>query len=213
MIRPTRRVLTAALAAVLLFPLLVIVEQAIQHGYSPARQAISELALGKEGWLQAVAFCSLAFGTYVLAVLIREVTHARAATALLTVAATFTLLSAFIRADPSSAKDTSVHGAVHQAMGILTFVCIVAAMFLLTRPLRADPQWKTFGLGTLVWASICVPIFFLPPVLGDGRFGIAQRVLVGMLISWIAATLLFARQRAVVGTTPSPLALPRGAGQ
>jgi hypothetical protein len=44
--------------------LLVLVLHGVQADrYHPLSQAVSELALGQDGWLMAIAFCSLGTGT------------------------------------------------------------------------------------------------------------------------------------------------------
>ena len=56
-----------AIALIAAFPLLVLVLHGVQAGrYHPLSQAVSELALGRDGWLMAIAFCSLGTGTQAL---------------------------------------------------------------------------------------------------------------------------------------------------
>src|SRR6478672_6519117 len=129
--RRTARLAIVGAATTLVFPLLVVTLQWIQRGdYHPMRQAMSELALGRDGWLMAVAFCSLAVGSAVLARLMHDLTGARAATILLGASAVLTALSAFVHADGETAR-TTLHGQIHQGAGILTFVVILVAMFML----------------------------------------------------------------------------------
>ncbi len=56
MTRPT--LARAALVLIAVFPLIVTVLHLVQAGgYHPLSQAVSELALGRAGWLMAIAFC------------------------------------------------------------------------------------------------------------------------------------------------------------
>jgi hypothetical protein len=67
----------AALGAIAVFPLIVFVLHIVQAGdYHPLSQAVSELALGRGGWLMAVAFCSLGTGTLLLALALRHLVPA-----------------------------------------------------------------------------------------------------------------------------------------
>ncbi len=96
--RVTARLAIIGAATTLVFPVLVVALQVIQRrDYHPVRQAMSELALGRDGWLMAIAFCSLAVGSALLARLMYQLTGSRPATILLGAAAA---LSAVIRVCP-----------------------------------------------------------------------------------------------------------------
>jgi hypothetical protein len=192
-IQATSRLATVGAAATLVYPALVVALQLVQRGhYDPMSQAISELALGPHGWLMTVAFCSLAVGTFILAALMRAVTRTRIAPTLLGVSGVLTVVSAFVHTDGSNG--TSLHGQIHIAAGILTFVVIIVAMFLLVPRLRALPAWRRLGTVTLALAILGVVAFFLVPVLGDDYMGLAQRSLIGVLIGWNAIAQLYARR-------------------
>src|SRR6476469_7238183 len=106
----TARLALIGAATTLAFPLLVVTLQVIQRAeYHPMREAMSELALGRDGWLMAVAFCSLAVGSALLTLVMHELTGARVATVLLGASAVLTTISAFVHADGETAK-TTLHG-------------------------------------------------------------------------------------------------------
>lgn len=205
--RITARLAIIGAATTLVFPLLVVTLQVIQRGeYHPMRQAMSELALGRDGWLMAVAFCSLAIGWALLARLIHQLTGARAATILLGASAVLTAVSAFVHADGDTAK-TTLHGQIHQGAGILTFVSIIVAMFMLAPRLREQPNCRRLGTVTRVTAIAGIPAFFLVPVLGLAHLGLAQRVLVGLLIAWNVFTQAYAHHALTNSATPAGAAL------
>jgi hypothetical protein len=190
---PTPRAMVLGALASLLYPVVVVVLQAVQSPqYHPGSQAISELALGRAGWLMAVAFCSLAVGTAALTRLVWSLTRSRVAAWLLAISAALTALSAFVHADGEHVHGTTLHGAIHQIAGVLTFAGTLVAMFLVARRLRRDPAWRTLGHVTLAMAVAGVAAFFLVPVLGNAHFGVAQRLLVGVLIAWNAGSQLYA---------------------
>ena len=69
----TRALATAAITGVLVFVGIVISLHIVQAGsYHPLSEAVSELALGRGGWLMFVAFSALATGTLCAAAMLRR---------------------------------------------------------------------------------------------------------------------------------------------
>src|SRR5690348_10609811 len=126
----------AAVALISAFPLLVLVLHGVQAGdYHPLSQAVSELALGRDGWLMAIAFCSLGTGTLFLAAMLRRLdTPPRVAPYLIAASGLLSYVSAFVHADGPHGSTT--HGQIHQTVGIATFVLMISGMFALIRPFR-----------------------------------------------------------------------------
>jgi hypothetical protein len=153
----TRAFATIALAGLSIFPLLVVALNVIQRGhYHPLSQAISELALGRDGWLMAIAFCSAATGMLSLAIILRRtIPGSIVAPALLTISALLTYVSAFVHTDGENAK-TTLHGEIHQIAGILTFVLVIVAMFVSSRRFRRDPAWQRLARPTFIWGLCAV---------------------------------------------------------
>jgi hypothetical protein len=184
----------AAFATTAVFPLVVVVLHVAQRGhYHPLSQAVSELALGRAGWLMAIAFCSIGIGSLLIALALRRIaTHPRVAPALLAVTGLLGFVSAFVHADGSST--TTTHGRIHQFVGIATFILIVAAMFSLVRAFRRDPAWRPIATPTLAWALTAVASFFLVAISGNAYFGVAQRVMLATFISWQLTISLYAHR-------------------
>jgi hypothetical protein len=182
----TRSLARRTCVVVGLFPAIVVLLTLVQlgDGYDSRRQAISELALGRAGWLMVLAFSALAAGTFMLAVLLRRTGGGVVAPALLALAAPLSLVSAVFRTDLTGAAVTT-HGEVHQVAGIVTFVLMLAAMAVSAVRLRHEPRWRPVVLPTLLLEFTGLLGFFLVPVLGDARFGLAQRVLIGSFITWM----------------------------
>jgi Protein of unknown function (DUF998) len=182
----------AAFATTAVFPLLVVVLHFVQSGhYHPLSQAVSELALGRAGWLMAIAFCSIGIGTLLVALMLRRIsTHPRIAPALLAVAGLLSFVSAFVHADGSG--PTTTHGEIHKFVGIATFILIIAAMFSLLGAFRRDPTWRPIARPTLAWAVTAVAGFFLVPISGNAYFGVAQRIMLATFISWQLTISLYA---------------------
>lgn len=182
----------AAFVSLAVFPLIVVVLHVVQAGqYHPLRQAISELALGRVGWLMMIAFCSSGVGTLLLALTLRRgATRPGVAPTLLAVAGLLSFVSAFVHADPSASAITSTHGQIHKLAGIATFIFIIAAMFVLARTFQRDASYRPLATSSRIWALAALASFFLIPFSGDAYFGLAQRILIATSLSWVLATSL-----------------------
>jgi hypothetical protein len=180
-----------AFACIAIFPVVVTVLHLVQAGsYHPLSEAVSELALGRGGWLMAIAFCALGTGTLLLARTLRQLaTPARVAPALIAISGLLSFVSAFVHADGPSAP-TTTHGQVHQFVGVATFLLMIAGMLCLTRGFRRDPYWRSLATPTLTWAIAAIGGFVLIPVSGSAYFGVAQRIFLAILLSW-ALTVAF----------------------
>lgn len=182
MTRPTLARTSIALISV--FPLLVLILHGVQAGqYHPLSQAVSELALGRDGWLMAIAFCSLGTGTFFLAAMLRRLdVPPRVGPCLIAASGLLSYVSAFVHADGPHGSTT--HGQIHQAVGVVTFVLMISGMFALVRPFRSDSRFRSLATPTLVWAFAAVGGFLLIPVSGAAYFGVAQRLFLGIILSW-----------------------------
>jgi hypothetical protein len=182
MTRPT--LARTAIALISVFPLVVLILHGVQAGqYHPLSQAVSELALGRDGWLMAIAFCSLATGTLFLASMLRRLdTLPRVAPFLIALSGALSYVSAFVHAD--GPRGTTTHGQIHQAVGVVTFVLMISGMFALIRPFRRDPRFRALATPTFVWALAAVAGFFLIPISGAAYFGVAQRIFLTIVLSW-----------------------------
>jgi hypothetical protein len=174
----------AAVGAIAAFPLIVLVLHGVQgDAYHPLSQAVSELALGRDGWLMTIAFCSLATGTLFLAAMLRRLDSSpRLGPALIAISGALSYASAFVHADGPHASTT--HGHIHQTLGIVTFVLMIASMFAMVRPFRRDPRFRPLATPTLAWAIAAIGGFFLIPISGNAYFGVAQRIFLATILSW-----------------------------
>jgi hypothetical protein len=174
----------AAAGGIAVFPLVALALHGVQAGaYHPLSEAVSELALGRDGWLLAIAFCSLATGTLFLAAMLRRLDCSpRVGPALIAVSGVLGYVSAFVHADGQNG--TTTHGQIHQGVGIATFLLLIAGMFALVRPFRRDRRFHPLATPTLVWAVAAVAGFFAIPLSGSAYFGVAQRVFLGIILGW-----------------------------
>lgn len=200
----TRSLAAGSFAGLAAFPLTVVALNLIQHGrYHPIRQAMSELALGRDGWLMTIAFCAMGIGTVMLALLLHRTAGALVAPLLLTAAGLLDFVSASFHTDPGNAT-TTMHGRIHNTAGIATFALFVVAIFAATRSFRRHPAWRPFAPPTLAWAICAVATFFLIPALGNADFGLAQRIFVATWLSWALAAAAYTRRLPTPDGTPVP---------
>jgi Protein of unknown function (DUF998) len=188
---PTSRA-RAAFACIAAFPLIVVVLHVVQAGrYHPFSDAVSVLALGRAGWLMAVAFCSLGTGTLLLAITLRHIDpRPRVGPWLIGISGLLGYGSAFVHADGSGPSTT--HGQIHQGLGIATFILMISGMFGLFRAFRRDPAWRRLATPTLLWAFAAVAAFALIPLSGSAYFGVAQRIFLGVILGWALTIALHA---------------------
>lgn len=203
-----RALATLTFAGLVTWPVLVVLLHVIQRGsYDPASQAVSELALGRAGWLMAVAFPAAGLGLIGFTALIRRTDPGAVAVPVLgMVSAVATILAAVFRADPEDV--TTTHGTIHQLLGIVSFLTLVIAMFVCARRFRRGALWRAWAVPSLVWGLAAVAAFLLVPtnLLGADHFGIAQRIFLTVWLSWPIALTLHARQHAeVVAPEPVPV--------
>jgi hypothetical protein len=184
--RPTsnQSLARAAFAGIALFLLLVVALHVVQAGsYHPVSQAVSELALGRGGWLMAFAFCSLGTGTLFLGLTLRRLDpRPRVATRLIIASGLLSFVSAFVHADGSGPATT--HGQIHQLVGVVTFILMISGMLALVRGFHRNPEWQRLATPTRVWAIAAIVAFVLIPASGTDHFGLAQRVFLGLILSW-----------------------------
>lgn len=193
----TRTLATTTVTTVAVFPAIVIALNLAQlPGYHAGRQAVSDLALGRGGWLMAIAFGSLGIGTLALGALIRRTTaKAAVRAALLTLAGLLSFVSAAFHTDPTGASAT-VHGRIHNAAGIVTFLAMLATMAISARRFRQEAAWRSFATPTALLTGLGAVAFFLVPGLGTAHFGIAQRLLIGSFVLWTLAAAVHIRRAA-----------------
>jgi uncharacterized protein DUF998 len=121
------------LASALLLP--------IWSQYGLIRDNISELALGRFGFVQTAAFVIAGVGTLGLAFAIRQLTKgswgSRVGSLLIAVYGAGAILSAVFPTDridsPTDMSSLSATGAIHIAVAIASFLSVIVGMFVLTR--------------------------------------------------------------------------------
>jgi hypothetical membrane protein len=192
----TRTLATGAAVGFAIFPIVVALLNLVQRNdYSVLHQAMSELALGRGGWLMNTAFCALGLGTLLLALTLkRTLPGMRVVPVLLAVTGLLDVASAIFHTNGDGPATTQSQ--IHMIAGISTFILFVVAIFLSSRSFRRDPAWQRLARPTIVWGIAAVATFFLIPILGNTYFGLAQRTFAATWITWAIAIALHARSLA-----------------
>jgi hypothetical membrane protein len=154
--------------------------------YSPVSQAMSELALGRGGGLMNLAFVCLGSGMILVGVLIRRtIPRARVLPAMLGLGGILGILSGVFNTNGDGPP--TLVSRIHVTVGISLFVLMIFTMATAAVTFQRSPHWRPFALPTAIWALAGLGTFFLVPLLGDPRFGLAQRAFVATWLSWLIA--------------------------
>lgn len=147
---------------------------------------ISELAIGRYGFFQTLAFVAFGIGALALAAGLRGSTKGSwgsfAGSVLVGLLGIGVLLDAVSPIDPGG-RMTTVAGTVHLVAALVAFVCVVVAMFVLSRTFKQSAGWRSIWSVSLVLAFAALAAFFLPS--GGEWAGLFQRVFVGIVVSWM----------------------------
>jgi MFS family permease len=190
---PTRTLAFVAATFVLGYPCFVIAANVVQRDhYDAASQAMSSLALGRDGWLMTLAFISLGVGSPLMAVLVRRLApRAIIGSGLLTATACTTLLSAVFQTDADGAPST-LHGTIHIALGLGSFVLVIASMTACSVAYLRSSSHRRLGVASAIWAVVELGAIVLTFVLPNSLFGVGQRAILAVAISWLVTTCVVA---------------------
>lgn len=165
---------------------------------------ISELALGRLGAVQTVAFLVSGVSTLGLAYAIRQMTEgawgSRAGSLLVGIYGLGALIVAVFPTDrvdtPDDLESLSTTGLIHVAAALVSFLCITIGMFILTRTFLSDPRWRSLSRWMALFPAGALSLLI---VQSQGPWvGLMQRLLVAVIAGWIIVVAL--RIRAIVAT-------------
>jgi hypothetical protein len=201
--RPQR---LSQLAAVAVVGQLVLVATAlllpIWSQYGLVRDNISELALGRYGFVQTAAFVVAGAGTLALAFAIRQLTKgawgSRVGSLLIAVYGAGAILSAVFPTDridgPADLSSLSATGAIHIAVAIASFVGVIVGMFVLTRTFAHQRSWGSFWRLSVFFPAGSLALIIVQQ---EGPLiGLLQRALVIVISAWLVLVAL--RIRSIV---------------
>ena len=154
--------------------------------YGIRRDFISELAIGRYGFVQTLAFLAFGIGALALAAGLRKTTRgswgSTVGSILVGLFGIGVLLDAVFPIDPGVQMMT-VAGTVHLMAALGAFVCMIAAMFVFSRTFTQSARWRSLRSVSLALALAAFAALFLPS--GGEWAGLFQRMFVGVVISWM----------------------------
>lgn len=161
-------------------------------------RTISENALGGSGWIMTVAWFAGGAGVLVLALglhrSLRPGDGVRLSVWLMVVAALVGFVaSGVFRTDVPDADGvtgTTVAGQLHDLAGLVGFVALLVAGFVLRGVFARDPRWQDLPLPTR-WFARALPAMFVTRVSMvivqlPGSAGLVQRILWLFMLAWLA---------------------------
>lgn len=185
------------LASALLLPLV--------SEYSLVGDNISELVLGRYGMVQTVAFVIAAAGTLALAYAIRKLTvgawGSLVGSLLIGIYGMGALVVAIFPTDridsPDDVWSSSATGIIHIISVLVSFVCLIIGMFILTRTFLRAPRWRSLSPWSVLFPAGALVLFF---VQAEGPWvGLMQRLLVAVFAAWMIVVAVRVRAIAAAG--------------
>ena len=179
-------------AGPVLFVLLATLAGALQPGYDPRVNSVSEAALGPAGWLQTLNF--VVFGASILALAATYARWARPASRVTVIALVLTGLamaaSGVVGSDRPGAEETP-GGQVHNLLALVIFGSMVVSQIAAARALRRSGEAVYCVLiGALSLVLLVVYIGFSSEP-GDALYavgGIIERGLIVAAFGWMTVT-------------------------
>jgi hypothetical membrane protein len=158
--------------------------------YSLTADHISELAIGRYGYIQTAAFFAAALGSLALALGVREATRgswgSRLGSALVGLYGVGLILAGVFptdEIDPAGRVETpTIVGAIHIVVSALTFVFGIAGMFVLSRTFKRDARWRPYWPVSLALSFVALIGFFLQNA--GPWVGLSQRIFIGTVVLW-----------------------------
>lgn len=152
---------------------------------------ISELVLGNYGFVQTAAFLVAGLGTLGLAYAIRKLTTDSwgnfIGSLLVAIYGVGAILVAIFPTDridgPADVWTQSTTGMIHISASVVSFICIIVGMFILSWRFRKDARWRSLALWSALLSGSALSLFFVQT---EGPLvGLLQRLFVGIISAWL----------------------------
>ena len=169
--------------------------------YSVLGDSISELAIGRYGFVQTVAFLISGLGSIGLAYMIQKLAEKSKKTfigsLLIAVYGLGAILSAFFPTDrvngPVDWETLSATGTIHILIALLSFLCVIIGMVTLTWAFRNEMRWKTLARLPAVLLP-CAAFSLIFAQSQSPLSGLMQRLLVTVISGWLILVAIQVRQ-------------------
>jgi hypothetical protein len=203
LVRSARAPLVGGAVGAGLFVAVFLIDGATRSGYDPARHPVSALSLGERGWIQIANFVvtgllMVAFGFGVRRAL-RPGPAALWGPILLAVFGLGLIGSGVFVMDPMRGypPGTGPGGPagswthdVHDWLGVVVFLALPAACFVLVRRFAARPRrigWALYSAATGLAGLVLLVVFGVAWEAAEPMAGLIQRAMIVVEWTWIAA--------------------------
>ena len=164
---------------------------ALNPGYNPLRESISDLVWYRWGWLEQIGMAAAGLAQILLAVFIlsseaSKINHWLRLSGIIFAAMGIGFaIIIFFKTDPGLGIE-SFHGGVHVATVIVLAALFPANCLLLSRAVRMNPGSSTIEHFSIAMAAIGILIAYQLLPINPIRFiGISERLLAGVNLAWI----------------------------
>lgn len=184
-------VLTAiAVVGIVYFFAAVSAEQLLRPMYDPMQRTISELAVGRYGFLQISAFVALGLSLLALPAglwrRVRTTVLSRLGLCLIAIGGVASFLAAAFPTDLRNAAVATVSGQIHADTATAGYGCLITAMLLLSLHFRGDRRWRSFHLPSSGLTLVGMAALVALAVAGNSDVvGLLQRLMVVPLLGWV----------------------------
>ena len=160
---------------------------------------ISELVLGRWGFIQTLAFVLSGLGVIGLSYAIRRQTAERkgsfVGSLLIAVYGAGALVAAIFPTDridsPTDVWSQSTTGWIHSLTALVSYLCAIVGMFILTWTFARDARWRSLVVWSSLFAGAALALLF---VQSEGPWvGLMQRLLVSAISVWLILVALRVR--------------------
>jgi hypothetical protein len=208
---------TAFFAAVVVLGVLyffaaVSAAEVLRPMYDPIQRTISELSVGRYGFLQISAFCALGVSLVALPVGLRKRLKAtvtsRMGLLLILVCGVSSFVAAAFPTDLRNAVMTE-SGEIHQLSASVGYGCLITAMLLLSWHFRGDKPWRSFHLTSTGLTLLGLAMLLTMAATGNSDIaGLLQRIMAATVLMWIALTGVHAGRLALAARPAREADLP-----
>ena len=186
--------ITACLAGVavvgtLYFFAAVTTEEALRPMYDPIQRTISELAVGRYGFLKISAFIALGLSLLALPAglwqRLRMTLVSRAGLCLMALGGIASFVAAAFPTDLRNAAVATASGQIHATIAGAGYGCLITAMLLLSLHFRGDLRWRPIHLPSSALTLVGIAALLSMAAVGQSDIaGLVQRLMVVPLLSW-----------------------------
>jgi len=171
------------------FPALTVTVALKSEDFHPVSSGLSELAVGRDGWLQAVAFIVLSVSLTVFTGALRRKLPDRDAgtgTRCMYLAAACMFMLSIVPTEDNHAV-WSVNRFIHDGFSAGTAIAFPLGCFFLSRSFKADPGWHSLASFTMatVAVTLAANALSLLALTSLEVTGLQQMMILGSGLTWM----------------------------